>query len=159
MKILTKNKTFYIWLLSYLAVFLIPLVFSLFNYIYSIEIISYESLFHKKTTQNQMKDLVDLKLAEIDRITDQLIWDRQIRLYLKMDEARPEFRDSIEIKIKELRFLNKYIDQIYIINENKEISSGIISQETLTGIRFQKTKIIPFYMMMLTGRVRVGNFI
>ena len=141
MSILTKNKTFYIWLLSYLVVFLIPLVFSLFNYIYSIKIISYESLFHKKTTQNQMKDLVNLKLAEIDRITDQLIWDRQIRLYLKADEVRPEFRDSIEFKTKQLRFLNKYIDQIYIVNENKMRSSGemlIPENYQSTGINWEK---------------------
>ncbi len=124
MGILTKNKTFFIWLSSYFAVFMIPLVFSLFNYIYSIEIVNYESSFHKKTTQNQMKDLIDLKLTEINRITDQIIWDRQIRFFLKVDTEEPEIRDSIETKIKELRFLNRYIDQIYIVNENKMISSG-----------------------------------
>jgi len=124
MRIFTKNKTFYLWLISYLAVFIIPLVFSLFNYLYSIEIINYESSFHKKTTQNQMKDIIDLKLTEINRITDQIIWDREIRFYLKMDAEEPEVRDSIETKIKELRFLNRYIDQLYIINENKMISTG-----------------------------------
>jgi YesN/AraC family two-component response regulator len=124
MSFLSKNKTFYIWLLSYLVVFIIPLVFSLSSYIYSIRLINYESLFHKKTTQNQMKDLVDIKLREIDRITDRLIWDREIRLYLKLDEINQEFRNTIEKKMKELRFLNQYIDQIYIVNTNKTISSG-----------------------------------
>jgi len=124
MGIIRKGRTFYIWLTSYILVFIIPLVFSLFNYFYSVDIIKYESLFHKKTTQNQMKDLIDFKLAEIENITNQLIWDRQIRLFLKLEEENYEFRDSIEQKIKELRFLNPYIDQIYIVNEKREKTSG-----------------------------------
>jgi len=141
MNILSKNKTFYIWFLSYIIVFIIPLVFSLGSYIYSIRVINYESLFHKKTTQNQMKDLVDLKLREIDRITDTLIWDRELRLNLKLEGINQEFRHSIENKIMELRFLNQYIDQIYIVNENKVISSGemlIPENYQSTGIDWEK---------------------
>ncbi|OQY34421.1 MAG: hypothetical protein B6241_04780 [Spirochaetaceae bacterium 4572_59] len=137
MNILNKNKTFYVWFTSYLAVFIIPLFFSLFNYFYSIEIIKYESLFHKKTTQNQMKDLVDLKINEIDKLTDQIIWDRQLRLYLKLGESKLKYKEIIEKKIKELRFLNKYIDQIYIINEKK----GLSPEDRIIPDNFQSTGI------------------
>ncbi len=150
MSILTKNKTFYIWLLSYLVVFIIPLIFSLSSYLYSIRLINTESLFHKKTTQNQMKDLVDLKLREIDSITARLIWDREIRLYLKLDEVNKEFKNSIEQKIKELRFLNQYIDQIYIVNESKMISSGEMlipenyQSKSIDWEKISKNRDLPF---------------
>ena len=74
MGIIRKGRTFYIWLTSYILVFIIPLVFSLFNYFYSVDIIKYESLFHNKTTQNQMKDLIDFILAEIENKINQLTW-------------------------------------------------------------------------------------
>ncbi len=71
-----------------------------------------------------MRDLIDLKLTELGKMADQVIWDRQIRLYLKLNEPDHEFRKSIENKLKEIRFLNSYIDQIYIVNEAKEESIG-----------------------------------
>ena len=144
MGIIKKGRTFYIWLTSYILVFIIPLVFSLFNYFYSVDIIKYESLFHKKTTLNQMKDLLDFRLFEIENITNQLIWDRQIRLYLKLEEENSEFRDSIEKKIKELRFLNPYIDQIYIVNEKREKTSGeriIPDNYQAAGIDWEKVSV------------------
>jgi AraC-like DNA-binding protein len=65
-----------------------------------------------------MKDLVDSHIREIESMTNQILWDRQIRFYLKTNEPDREFRKIIENQIKEIRFLNKYIDQIYIVNEN-----------------------------------------
>ena len=124
MKIFSNSKTYYLWFFTYLIVFLIPLTFSFFNYLYSVDIIRNESLLLKKTAQNQMKELIDLRLTEMGKMADQIIWDRQIRLYLKLNEPDEKFRKSIEDKIKEIRFLNEYIDQIYIINEDKDIVSG-----------------------------------
>ena len=137
MGILTKNKTFYIWFASYLAVFIIPLVLSLFNYLYSVEITRNESQFLKTTTQNQMKDLIDLRLTELEKTADQIIWDRQIRLYLKLNEPDQSFRELIEKKIKKIRFLNRYIDQIYIVNEKKAYSSG----ERIIPLNYQSAGI------------------
>ena len=134
---LSKHRTFYIWFISYIAVLTLPLLFSLFNYFYSLDIIRTESQFHKKTTQNQMKDIVDFKLTEIKKMTDQIIWDRQIRFYLKLGASDQGFRDTVEKKIKEIRFLNKYIDQIYIVNEKKDISTG----ERIIPFNFQSTGI------------------
>lgn len=119
-----RKRTFYLWLSSYLLIFTIPVFFSVFSYIYSIRLISDESHFHKKTTQTQMKDLVDSHIREIESMTNQILWDRQIRFYLKTNEPDREFRKIIENQIKEIRFLNKYIDQIYIVNEKKGIGEA-----------------------------------
>ena len=124
MRILSRSKTFYLWFISYIIVFAIPLTFSFFNYFYSVDIIRNESQYLKKTAQNQMKDLVDQRLTEIGKMTEQLIWDRQIRLYLKLNEIDKQFRNNLEQKIKSIRFQNTYIDQIYVINERKDISSN-----------------------------------
>ena len=124
MKFFSKSKTYYLWFLSYLVVFLIPLTFSFINYLYSVDIIRNESLLLKKTAQNQMKELIDLRLSEMGKMADQVVWDRQIRLYLKLNEPDEKFRKSIEDKLKEIRFINKYIDQIYIVNEEKKHSTG-----------------------------------
>ncbi len=137
MKLFNKSRTYYLWFFSYLIVFLVPLSFSFINYLYSVDIIRNESLIFKKTVQNQMKELIDLRLTELGKMADQVIWDRQIRLYLKLNEPDAEFRKSIEDKIKEIRFLNQSIDQIYIINEDKEFSSG----ERIIPYNFQASKI------------------
>ena len=137
MKVLNKSKTYYLWFFSYLIVFIIPLTFSFFNYLYSVDIIRNESSFLKKTAQNQMKELIDLRLTELGKMADQVVWDRQIRFYLKLNEPDKEFRESIEKKIKEVRFLNKYIEQIYIVNEAKDQSSD----ERIIPYNFQASKI------------------
>ena len=137
MKVLNKSKTYYLWFFSYLIVFIIPLTFSFFNYLYSVDIIRNESSFLKKTAQNQMKELIDLRLTELGKMADQVVWDRQIRFYLKLNESDKEFRKSIEKKIKEVRFLNKYIEQIYIVNEAKDQSSD----ERIIPYNFQASKI------------------
>ena len=137
MKVLNKSKTYYLWFFSYLIVFIIPLTFSFFNYLYSVDIIRNESSFLKKTAQNQMKELIDLRLTELGKMADQVVWDRQIRFYLKLNEPDKEFRESIEKKIKEIRFLNKYIEQIYIVNEAKDQSSD----ERIIPYNFQASKI------------------
>ncbi|MDX9800086.1 MAG: helix-turn-helix domain-containing protein [Spirochaetia bacterium] len=124
MRVLNKSKTFYLWFFSYIIVFIIPLVFSFFNYLYSVDIIRNESQYLKKTALNQMKDLVDLKLSEVGKMAEQIIWDREIRLYLKLNEGDTGARNNIEQKIKELRFLNTYIDQIYVINERRDFLSA-----------------------------------
>ena len=124
MRILNKSKTFYLWFISYIIIFLIPLTFSFFNYFYSVDIIRNESQYLKKTAQTQMKDLIDQRLSEIGKMSEQLIWDRQIRLYLKLSERDKQFRNNIEQKIKGIRFQNTYIDQIYVVNETRDVSSG-----------------------------------
>lgn len=136
-KLFKRNRTFYIWLFSYLVIFSIPFIFSIFSYIISVKLISYESLYHKKAIQTQMKNLADQRFSEINRLTNQIIWDRQIRFYLKTDKPNEDFRNSIEKRIKELRFLNKYIDQIYIVNENIETSS----EKSLFPRNFQSSGI------------------
>lgn len=128
MSIFKRNKTFYIWLFSYLLIFSIPFIFSIVSYILSEQLIRYESLYHKRAIQTEMKDLVDFRFAEIDKLTNQIIWDREIRFYLKMSEPNGDFRDSLEKKFKELRFLNTYIDQIYIVNENTSSEMRIFPQ-------------------------------
>lgn len=125
MGIFKKNKTFYIWLFSYLLIFSIPFIFSIFSYILSERLIRYESLYHKEAIQNEMKNLVDFRFAEISKLTNQIVWDREIRFFLKMDEPNEDFKNSLEKRFKELRFLNTYIDQIYIVNETKNTSSAM----------------------------------
>jgi AraC-like DNA-binding protein len=71
-----------------------------------------------------MRDLIDLRLSEIGKMADQFIWDRPTRLYLKLNEPDYEFRQDIEKRVKEMRFLNSYIDQIYVVNESKDFSTG-----------------------------------
>lgn len=123
MGIISKYKTFLHWLATYFIVFMVPFAFIIFTYFYSISIIRSESFLHKKINQNQLRNMIDFQITEVEKITNQLVWDRQIRLYLKSDELDENLRTRIEYKIRELRYLNDMIYQIYIVNEEKETAA------------------------------------
>lgn len=131
-KSLFRNKSIMrSWLFSYISILLIPILISSIVYLKSSDIIKQEITETNAILLRQVQQVVDNKLADIERLSFQIAWNSKLKglMYIK-DELQPQHRYTIAQLLKEFgiqKMSNGFVNEFYIYLEN---SNMILSSDT-----------------------------
>lgn len=146
-KLSPKYNVFISWLLSYFFVFLIPLLISLVVYAISANIIEQEVDRIHLGSLKQLKQVIDGKLREIEKISIEVALNEEIEglVYEREPFAPFQTYNTINVmkKLNTFKIANDFIDVvgIYFQNNKAVLSSGMYDMEDWYQIYFKDIDI------------------
>lgn len=130
-----KGKLFPLWLISYISMFVLPIILHAIVFGVSISIIDKETNYVNNLYLLQSKQFIDQKLSEVNNISKQFMFDSQINGLLFIDKITPNgWYQAYEIRNRLSRYkqANSAVSDIFVYFKQ---SALVITNSTTVDVK------------------------